>query len=245
MPELSILHFKIGWDYKGKKGDYHVWHEPFIGQMRDWTRVWYRLITEILIPFVVRQFRAEGREGEGERKWAELAPTTLKRRLYPGKPILQQTGMLQMSFIGGPEHDEEIKPQYMRWGSASPIALYHQTGTGIKYLDRSPRGYQLKVSQRASKKAAFGGGGEHWEPTEKGRGMPQRPILDFYWLEKTKTSGRAGAFNTWMAGMERIVQQELILAARRAGYASGLVEPGMAAPGAEALRIGNILMGNV
>jgi hypothetical protein len=220
--------------------------------MADWTRVWRRLISEVLMPFVVRQFRSQG--GEGRRQWAELAPTTLKRRLYPGKPILQQTGMLQLSFIGGPDHVEEVEPKRMKWGSASPYALFHQTGTGIKLGDPTPRGYEFKESLRGgvvTKRLRYGAvhAGGHWEPTEKGRGMPQRPILDLYWLKVAELGKEYSPWNDKMIG---IVRHEAREAARRAGFRTHMVgetigweseEP--PPPGVEALQIGDIAMGNV
>jgi len=240
---MSILNFKIGWEYKGehdvepKRGAYTIWHDKFRLQMADWTRVWHRLISEVLIPYVVRQFRSQG--GEGRRQWAKLAPTT--RRLYRGRPILQQTGMLQLSFIGGPDHVEEVEPRRMKWGSQSPYALFHQTGTGIKLGDPTPRGYEFKPSLRIRRGAAHAGG--HWEPTEKGRGMPQRPILDLYWL-KVRKLGKE--YSPWNDKMMAIVRHELREAARRAGMAlMGPEEREAPGAGAEALRIGDIAMGNV
>jgi len=241
---MPILNFNVNWDYKGKKGTYVVWHEKFRDQMAEWTKVWRRLISEVLMPFVVRQFGSQG--GEGRRQWAELAPTTLRRRLYPGKPILQQTGMLQMSFIGGPDHIEEIDAKRMKWGSQSPYALFHQTGTGIKLGDPTPRGYEFKESLRGgvvTKRLRYGAihAGGHWEPTEKGRGMPQRPILDLYWAE-TKESRRT----SWNHRMMTIVRHELREAARWAGFAlMGPEEREMAGAGATALDIGDIAMRNV
>jgi hypothetical protein len=236
---MAILNFNIGWDYKGKKGTYTVWDEGFKRHMGDWTRVWRRLISEVLMPFVVRQFRSQG--GEGRRQWAELAPTTLKRRLYPRKPILQQTGMLQMSFVGGPDHVEEVDAKRMKWGSESPYALFHQTGTGIKLEDPTPRGYEFKPSLRIRRGAAHAGG--HWEPTEKGRGMPQRPILDLYWL---KVAAMGKEYSPWNDKMIGIARHELREAARRVGFAlMGPEERARPGAGAEALRIGDIALGNV
>jgi hypothetical protein len=219
---MTILNFNIGWNYKGKTGTYTVWHEGFKREMANWTKAWTRIISEVLVPFVQSQFRSQG--GEGERPWAELAPSTLKRRLFPGKPILQQTGMLQMSFIGGPEHIEQVEPKRMRWGSESNVAVFHQTGTGVKFLDRTARAYDAKG-----------------KPTMPGRGMPQRPILDFYWL-KVEAMGKA--LNPWNKKMQNIVRWELREASRRAGFGIAKVKPGPGA-GAEALRIGDVLLGNI
>jgi hypothetical protein len=243
---MPILNFNVGWDYKGKKGTYMIWHEAFKRQMSDWMKAWRRLISEVLMPFVVRQFGSQG--GEGRRQWAELAPTTLRRRLYPGKPILQQTGMLQMSFIGGPDHVEEIEPKRMKWGSQSPYALFHQTGTGIKLGDPTPRGYEFKESLRGgvvTKRLRYGAvhAGGHWEPTEKGRGMPQRPILDLYWL---KVAELGKEYSPWNERMMDIVTWELREAARRAGFALMTAEErAMPGAGRRALEIGDIAMGNV
>jgi hypothetical protein len=242
---MSILNFKIGWAYKGKNdiepklGTYTVWHEGFKRNMSDWTKIWQRLISEVLMPFVIRQFRSQG--GEGQRQWAELAPTTLKRRLYPLKPILQQTGMLQMSFVGGPDHVEEVEPKRMKWGSQLPYAIFHQTGTGIKVGDPTPRGYEFKPSLRIRRGAAHAGG--HWEPTEKGRGMPQRPILDLYWL---KVAELGKEYSPWNEKMIDIVTHELREFARRVGF-SLMTPEERAMPGAasEALRIGDIALGNI
>jgi hypothetical protein len=238
---MAVLNFKIDWDYKGKKGSHVIWHEKFKEQMTDWTRIWRRLISEVLMPFVVRQFRSQG--GEGRRQWAELAPTTLKRRLYPGKPILQQTGMLQLSFIGGPDHVEEVEPKRMKWGSESPYALFHQTGTGIKLGDATPRSYERVERLKARKGEPLIGWMEHWEPMEKGRGMPQRPILDLYWLKVAELGKEYSPWNDKMIG---IVRHELREAARRAGFARmGAEEREMPAAGATALDIGEIAMGNI
>jgi len=245
MPAESFVKFKITWDYKGERGTYRLWDDKFRNQMADWTRIWRRLVSEVLIPYLVRQFGSEGREGE--RKWAELAPTTLRRRLYLGKPILQQTGMLQMSFIGGPDHIEEIEAKRMKWGSASRYALFHQSGTGIKLGDPTPRSYERVERLKARKGEPLIGWTEHWEPTEKGRGMPQRPILDLYWGE-TKESRRT----SWHNRMMDIIRRELREAARRAGFRTHMVgetigwgPEGPPPPGVEALQIGNIAMGNI
>ncbi len=77
---------------------------------------------------VAEQFATQGRAGG--TPWAELAPSTLRRRRGAG--ILYSTGALLRSLIepGAHAHVEEISGDSLTLGSSLPYALFHQTGAG-------------------------------------------------------------------------------------------------------------------
>ncbi len=144
--------FSISWDYKGQRGTSNLWHEGFSRDIRDWTTAFARIAEEVLAPYVEDQFESQG--GEGAGKWADLAESTIKDRAHHGygpTPILTRSGDLKWSF-----RTQRLTPLSFAWGSMSPYAMFHQTGTGKGFNQR----------QVESGKGT-------------GRGMPQRPIFDF------------------------------------------------------------------
>lgn len=143
------VNFKLSWSYKGQVGSETLFHTAignFTTALRDWSPAFRAMVTDVLEPAVIEQF-----ETAGHGTWAELAPSTIKRKGHD--TILFETGGLYRSFLtGGADHVEEITRDQLRWGSSLARALFHQTGTGS--------GFQQ----------AFKG---------PGRGVPMRKILQF------------------------------------------------------------------
>lgn len=77
-----------------------------------------------------RQFASEGAYGSGG--WAPLSPTygAWKAVHYPGKPILERTGLLKESLTRRPFGIEVIEPGFMVLGSGVDYGKYHQAGGG-------------------------------------------------------------------------------------------------------------------
>lgn len=76
-----------------------------------------------------RQFDQEGAyTGNG---WAALSPPygRWKQRHYPGKPILELSGLLRESMTQRPFGIDEITHNQMVIGTGVPYASYHQHGT--------------------------------------------------------------------------------------------------------------------
>jgi hypothetical protein len=130
--------------YKGKK-----FAEPLVNFMQfrkfigDWTPALRFIAHDVLEAFVEKQFESEGAEGaEGGLAWQELAESTLRGGKAESRLILYETGHLLHSFLeGGEDHVEEISPKELRWGSAVPYSLFHQTGAGKGFgRDRVPTG---------------------------------------------------------------------------------------------------------
>ena len=63
-------------------------------------------------------------EGPG---WSPLAASTLRSRLFPGEPILQQTGALMNSVVNHPVL--EISRTELTFGTNNPYAQFHEHGT--------------------------------------------------------------------------------------------------------------------
>ena len=63
-------------------------------------------------------------EGPG---WAPLADSTLRSRLFPGNPILQQTGALMNSLVDNPI--VRVSQDELVFGSNNPYAQFHEQGT--------------------------------------------------------------------------------------------------------------------
>jgi phage gpG-like protein len=74
-------------------------------------------------------FASQGGDRPGEDlPWAKLKPSTLAHRLFPGKPILQQTEILKDSFSGsGADHVYRESPLGLEWGTRVGYAIYHQS----------------------------------------------------------------------------------------------------------------------
>ncbi len=129
--------FALSWNYKGQKGKETLFHTA-IGNtqtsLKNWAPAFKRMITEVLEPAVDEQFATEG-----HGTWAELAPSTIKRK--GNAAILIDTGVMLGSFhVGGESHYQDIQPQSMRWGSLLARALFHQTGTLAGFQQRQKAG---------------------------------------------------------------------------------------------------------
>lgn len=75
------------------------------------------------------QFRKQG--GHTGPQWAPLAPgyAKWKQMHFPGKPILQLTGLLRSSLVKRPFGVDEVWDKGMVVGTAVEYATYHQNGT--------------------------------------------------------------------------------------------------------------------
>ena len=79
----------------------------------------------VAIPLIKRQISETfDQEGPG---WSPLSDSTLKSRLYPGLPILQQTGALRSSLVDNPII--RISQNQLTFGSNNPYIQYHEQGT--------------------------------------------------------------------------------------------------------------------
>ena len=87
-----------------------------------------RRIADDFRAMIAQQFATEGR-AEGT-PWAELAPSTLRRR-RASTSILYETGALLRSLTepGAAGHVEELEGYSLTLGSQLPYAGYHQSGT--------------------------------------------------------------------------------------------------------------------
>ena len=160
--------FSLNWQYGEKKGDFTLFHRPFIEGIKNWAPAFEIIAEDVLEPYVMRAFGSEG-SSDG-RHWKELAPSTLRGR--PNTPILRVTGALMRSFqAGDTEHVQKITARTMTWGSKSPLALFHEFGTGGK-VDFKRAGAR-KVMAKTEKAR------KQWEETQSsgGGGIPARPML--------------------------------------------------------------------
>jgi hypothetical protein len=159
--------FSLLWQYGKQKGEFIFFHRPFFEAIENWAPTFQLIAEDILEPYVRRAFETEGRS-EGEH-WQELAPSTLRGR--PNTPILQVTGALMRSFQrGDPEHVEEVSARKLVWGSRSPLALFHEFGTGgkVSFRRAGARGVVAKTKE----------GRERWqEAGGRPGGIPARPML--------------------------------------------------------------------
>lgn len=77
-----------------------------------------------------KQFSTEGRyTGPGRWEPLNFDYARWKSRHFPGKPILQRTGVLYDSLTKRPFGVEEIDPHFIIMGTDVPYAQYHQEGT--------------------------------------------------------------------------------------------------------------------
>jgi phage gpG-like protein len=77
-----------------------------------------------------RQFDSEGEYGSGG--WKPLSPNyaAWKSKFYPGRKILELSGLLRESVTdGNPWTIREIQPLKLRLGTKINYAIYHQKGT--------------------------------------------------------------------------------------------------------------------
>jgi len=77
-----------------------------------------------------QQFNSEG--GYGSGGWAPLSPSYAlwKAALFPGRPILQRTGLMAASLMAvTPWSIREIQPLVMILGTRVGHAIFHQRGT--------------------------------------------------------------------------------------------------------------------
>lgn len=92
-----------------------------------------------------RQFDSEGKYGSGG--WVALSPAygAWKARHYPGKPILEATGLLRESLTERPFGVDVVEAKFAIFGSGVPYGAYHQAG-GNRLPRRRP--LELPESER-------------------------------------------------------------------------------------------------
>lgn len=81
---------------------------------------------------LARHFKAEG-GGSPSGRWEPLSPSyaARKQRRFPGRPILEATGLLKESLVGsGTGSIVVYGARSVFVGSAVSYGIYHQTGTG-------------------------------------------------------------------------------------------------------------------
>jgi phage gpG-like protein len=121
--------------------------EGFADRASDLTPVWAEL-RDRFVEYEEDWFEAEG------RGWAPLSRdyARWKSRRYPGKPILQREGEL-LDGLTKPDIDVR-EPSFAVFGSADPVAGYHQRGEGrlpvrkVIDIDETERVEWVKVVQR-------------------------------------------------------------------------------------------------
>jgi hypothetical protein len=154
------ISFEMQWNYKGRTGGEALFDSMIVdvqNTLGDFGPVFRLIADDIFEPDTLRRFAEEGADIGG---WQELAESTIKARqrktggmlktdvkhragehstamgglvsaLGFGFPILVESGALLESFqAGGTDHVERIDKKQMEWGSADPVAIWHQLGTG-------------------------------------------------------------------------------------------------------------------
>lgn len=76
-------------------------------------------------------FRTEGEFARGHRPWAPLSPiyAAWKVRMVGNRPILVFSGQLREGLTQRPMNVEIMASEYFEFGTADPIAKFHQYGT--------------------------------------------------------------------------------------------------------------------
>jgi hypothetical protein len=153
------ISFEMQWNYKGRTGGQPLFDTMVTdlnNVLGDFGPVFREIASEIFEPHTLARFASEGADIGG---WQELAESTIKARqrkmggmlktdvrhrggmhsvamgglisaLGFGLPILVESGALMGSFQAeGADHVERIGKKQMEWGSADPVAVFHQTGT--------------------------------------------------------------------------------------------------------------------
>lgn len=96
--------------------------------LRDFSLLWPRF-QATLQNAAREQIQSGGARGP-QGAFPPLAEAYAKRkaRRFPGAGILQATGALRDSFLGGRGFHSKLEPLHMEFGSALAYAVYHQTG---------------------------------------------------------------------------------------------------------------------
>lgn len=102
----------------------------FIDNVGDARPVWDAL-ADRFVALERRQFASEGAYASGG--WQALSPAyaAWKALHFPGKPILERTGLLKRSLTRRPLGIESLEPERMVIGSDVPYGRYHQRGGSI------------------------------------------------------------------------------------------------------------------
>lgn len=122
--------------------------------VNDFTPAWEAMADDFLTAQTA-QFASQGATGSGG--WAPLSPAyaAWKAARYPGKPILERTGVLKDSLTSRPFGVERIDPRQMAIGSDVEYGLFHQQGT-----DRMPRRRPVELTE-ANRRLMVKRGQEH------------------------------------------------------------------------------------
>jgi len=96
--------------------------------LRDFSRLWPRF-QAILQDAVREQIQSGGARGpQGAFPPLSEAYAKRKAKRFPGAGILEATGALRDSLLGGRGSHWKAEPRRMEFGADVPVALYHQKG---------------------------------------------------------------------------------------------------------------------
>lgn len=114
-----------------------VAHVRQFGEALSDLRPYWPAVTVTVREILSESFESEGQSGRGGR-WPNLEPPyeAWKARHYPGRKILERTGELKASLIGGPGGRVTYGRTSMEVASDVPYGSFHQEGKGQK--KRSP-----------------------------------------------------------------------------------------------------------
>lgn len=123
-----------------------------LGDMRPF---WEGALKPSFYAVEAQQFASQGADGRSGA-WAQLSPqyAAWKATHYPGRAILQRSGALMASLLGGAGHIFQSAPSWMAIGSGLGYGIYHQTGAG-----NLPRRRPIDISGEQEKRIvapAFG-----------------------------------------------------------------------------------------
>jgi len=119
-----------------------------LGDMRPY---WDKALKPTFYKVEAEQFASQGGAGRSGA-WAGLSKpyAAWKAKRYPGKGILERTGALKASLLGGAGQVYESHPTWMAIGSGIEYGTYHQRGGG-----NLPKRPPISVSA-SQEKALFG-----------------------------------------------------------------------------------------
>jgi phage gpG-like protein len=110
----------------------------FTENLRDFRQLWPSVIS-VLRKISEEQFAFEGRGKSGA--WQPLSPkyAAWKEKNYPGSPILQRTGALQLSLTSNTAHSiVRAGKEELEFGTTLRYGIYHQSRKPRKRLPRRP-----------------------------------------------------------------------------------------------------------
>lgn len=150
--------------------------------IRDLTPHWERVHDKVLIPWMERTFDTEGASAAG--KWTALSPkyAAWKAKHFPGKPILQRTGLMRQSLIesGHVDHVKWATRDSLTFGTTvkserdAPYPIFHQFGTRkmpqrvvVGTTDELSKGIVDTLKRSIYEEVRKTGGAWGWDPSMK------------------------------------------------------------------------------